>query len=121
MHGEPANRRLEQPHYRRIFEQGREDAGVADRHECRRPHFSKLHQIRRNIMNHTLTSEFAPRTDARRRLLARIDKVARTIDAWKRRQYTRQQLATADYRILQDIGISEAERDIEVNKYFWED
>jgi uncharacterized protein YjiS (DUF1127 family) len=124
MHGEPANPTLEQLHYRRIFEPGRENAVVADRHECRRPHFSKLHQIRRNTMNHTLTSEFATRTDDRRRFQAWIDKVdqfARTIDAWKRRQHTRRQLAAADYHILRDIGISEAERDIEVNKYFWEE
>ena len=75
-------------------------------------------------MNHTLASEFAPRADARRRLqdwIERLNRLARTIDAWKRRQHTRRQLAAADYRILQDIGISEAERDIEVNKYFWED
>jgi uncharacterized protein YjiS (DUF1127 family) len=75
-------------------------------------------------MNHTLTSQFAPLADARRRFLAwidRVDQFARTVDAWKRRQHTRRLLAEADYRILQDIGISEAERDIEVNKYFWED
>lgn len=74
-------------------------------------------------MNHTLTSEFAPLSDARRRLLGwtdKVDQIARTIDAWKRRQHSRRQLAAADFHILQDIGISEAERDIEVNKHFWE-
>jgi uncharacterized protein YjiS (DUF1127 family) len=75
-------------------------------------------------MNHTITSEFTPRADARRRLLAwigKLDQAARTIDAWKLRHHTRRQLAEADFRLLRDIGISEAERDIEVNKYFWEE
>ncbi|HKJ51141.1 MAG TPA: DUF1127 domain-containing protein [Gammaproteobacteria bacterium] len=75
-------------------------------------------------MNHTLTSEIAPRADGLRRLLAwadRADQIARIIENWKRRQQTRRQLAAADFHILQDIGISEAERDLEVNKYFWED
>ena len=98
-------------------------------------------------MNHTLASEFAPLADARRRLLAwigKVDQFARPAFGGERclfgddraadhlvhplrrhtdhcpQRHTRRQLAAADYRILQDIGISEAERDIEVNKYFWE-
>ena len=43
-----------------------------------------------------------------------------TIDTWNRRHRTRQQFAKVESRVLRDIGVSEADRFIEVNKPFWE-
>ena len=39
---------------------------------------------------------------------------------WKFRQKTRNHLAYATPEVLRDVGISEAQRFIEVNKSFWE-
>ena len=43
------------------------------------------------------------------------------IASWKLRQKTRNQLADATADVLRDVGISESQRFIEVNKFFWED
>lgn len=75
-------------------------------------------------MNHSLTSDIAARADGRRLMQAVFDGFARfnrTMATWKMREHTRRQLARADYRILRDIGISEADRFIECNKNFWEE
>lgn len=75
-------------------------------------------------MNHSLTSGITARADGRRLVQVLFDGIARfnrTMETWKMREHTRRQLARADYRILQDIGISEADRFIECNKHFWEE
>jgi uncharacterized protein YjiS (DUF1127 family) len=42
------------------------------------------------------------------------------VASWKLRQKTRNQLACATAEVLRDVGISESQRLIEVNKSFWE-
>jgi uncharacterized protein YjiS (DUF1127 family) len=44
----------------------------------------------------------------------------KTIDTWNQRLISRSQLALIDARYLKDVGISEADRFIEVNKPFSE-
>jgi uncharacterized protein YjiS (DUF1127 family) len=39
--------------------------------------------------------------------------------AWQRRIASRHQLAMLDHRLLADAGISEAQREAELNKPFW--
>ena len=39
---------------------------------------------------------------------------------WRLRHKTRRQLAATESHFLQDVGISESQRFIEVNKSFWE-
>jgi uncharacterized protein YjiS (DUF1127 family) len=74
-------------------------------------------------MSHTATFGHSAVVDARRRALRlvewmnRIDAIVKT---WHRRYRTRRQFASVDPRILEDCGISEATRFIEVNKPFWE-
>ena len=46
---------------------------------------------------------------------------AKTVAVWKRRSGTRRTLAAASNHILTDIGISEAEREAEIKKFFWEE
>lgn len=75
-------------------------------------------------MNHIATREIAPRADGRRWTRALSDRLARftrTMETWRRRERSRRDLAAADFRILRDIGISEADRFIECNKHFWEE
>jgi uncharacterized protein YjiS (DUF1127 family) len=45
---------------------------------------------------------------------------ARVIETWRRRHKSSMQGARVESRILRDLGISEAQRFIEVNKPFWE-
>jgi uncharacterized protein YjiS (DUF1127 family) len=42
------------------------------------------------------------------------------VGTWKLRHKTRRQLAFASLDVLKDVGISESQRLIEVNKSFWE-
>ena len=53
-------------------------------------------------------------------LKARWKRIVDTVDTWNRRHRTRRQFADVEYRILRDVGVSEADRFIEVNKPFWE-
>jgi uncharacterized protein YjiS (DUF1127 family) len=53
-------------------------------------------------------------------LVERGATIAKTIENWERRHRTRRDLAAAPDRILRDIGITEADRFIEINKHFWE-
>ena len=74
-------------------------------------------------MNHTATLRHSAVVDARRRasrLVEQINRLVDTVDTWKRRHRERQQFANVDARVLQDCGISESQRFIEVNKPFWE-
>ena len=43
-----------------------------------------------------------------------------TVNTWNRRHKTRRQLARVEYHVLRDVGISQADRFIEINKPFWE-
>ena len=52
-----------------------------------------------------------------------IDFVAATVkvlETWQQRHISSMQLARVDTHTLQDIGISDAKRFIEVNEPFWE-
>ena len=74
-------------------------------------------------MNHTTTLGHSAVVDARRRALRLVDlfnRLVEIVDTWKRRYRERQQFAEVDPRILQDCGVSESVRFIEVNKPFWE-
>jgi uncharacterized protein YjiS (DUF1127 family) len=51
---------------------------------------------------------------------ASIGAFFKTVDNWKRRHATRRRAEAVSTRVLRDIGISEAQRFIEVNKHFWE-
>ena len=44
----------------------------------------------------------------------------RALDTWRQRHKASQQFARIESRVLRDLGISEAQRFIEVNKPFWE-
>lgn len=74
-------------------------------------------------MSHTATLDPSDIFEARRRArrtaewVKRIRQLART---WQQRHRTRREFARVDTRILQDCGISEADRFIEINKPFWE-
>ena len=50
----------------------------------------------------------------------RWSRMVDTINTWNRRHKTRRQFARVERRILRDVGISEADRFIEINKPFWE-
>jgi uncharacterized protein YjiS (DUF1127 family) len=74
-------------------------------------------------MNHSAVVKFLPGDHTRFKVLTRIDSIAnafRTVETWKLRHKTRRQLAVTEARILKDVGITEAQRSIEVNKPFWE-
>jgi len=45
---------------------------------------------------------------------------AAAVETWRRRHKASMQGARVESRILRDLGISEAQRFIEVNKPFWE-
>ena len=44
-----------------------------------------------------------------------------TIREWRRRSRDRAELATLDHRMLQDIGLTEADREFLANKPFWKE
>ncbi|BCD85487.1 hypothetical protein PSm6_18940 [Pseudomonas solani] len=46
-------------------------------------------------------------------------RVISTLLMWQRRISSRHQLAMLDSRLLADAGISEAQRELELNKPFW--
>ena len=74
-------------------------------------------------MNHTAVVRIVSGDRARFGAATWIDWMAsalRVVETWRQRHRTRRQLAVADARILQDVGISEAQRFIESNKPFWE-
>jgi uncharacterized protein YjiS (DUF1127 family) len=54
------------------------------------------------------------------RFSSRLAGLQALIATWRLRHNTRGQLACADPAVLGDVGISEAQRVIEVNKSFWE-
>ena len=75
-------------------------------------------------MSNLTVTRFPTGTEARLDIFGWIDRVSRivdTIDTWNRRHRTRRQFAAVEHRILRDVGISEADRFIEVNKPFWEE
>ena len=47
-------------------------------------------------------------------------RLARVIDTWRLRHKSSMQCARVDARVLRDLGISDAQRFIAVNKPFWE-
>ena len=48
------------------------------------------------------------------------DDAMTALRTWKQRRQTRRILASVDAHSLDDIGITEAQRQVEVNKFFWE-
>ena len=71
-------------------------------------------------MNHSAAVKILPGDDTQFRVLTWIANAFRTVETWKLRHKTRRQLAVTEARILNDVGISEAQRSIEANKPFWE-
>ena len=53
-------------------------------------------------------------------LSAWIYKQVETISTWRKRARGRRQLAVLDAHQMKDIGITDAQRFVEVNKSFWE-
>jgi uncharacterized protein YjiS (DUF1127 family) len=49
-----------------------------------------------------------------------LSSIVMTLETWRQRDANSMQLAHIDPRTLRDIGISESQRFIEVNKSFWE-
>ena len=49
-----------------------------------------------------------------------LSRMADLVSTWNRRHKTRRQFASVEHRILRDVGISAADRFIEINKPFWE-
>ena len=49
-----------------------------------------------------------------------LSSIAMTLEAWRQKDVYSMQLAHIDLRTLRDIGISESQRFIEVNKSYWE-
>ena len=49
-----------------------------------------------------------------------LSSIVTTLEAWRQRAANSTQLAHTDPRTLRDIGISESQQFIEVNKSFWE-
>ena len=49
-----------------------------------------------------------------------LSSIVMTLEAWRQREVNSTQLAHTDPRTLRDIGISESQQFIEVNKSFWE-
>ena len=48
------------------------------------------------------------------------DRISSLLATWKRRHQTRRHLAHMSSYMLEDIGITEAERVEELDKFFWE-
>ena len=71
-------------------------------------------------MNHETTYQNPVAAFSRLETINPFARLSRTIDTWNQRLKSRSQLALIDCRYLQDIGISEADRFIEVNKPFSE-
>lgn len=55
-----------------------------------------------------------------RQLSSRLAGLLDLVTTWKLRHETRNQLAHATPDVLRDVGISESQRFIEVNKSFWQ-
>ncbi len=55
-----------------------------------------------------------------RQLSSRLAGLLDLVTTWKLRHETRNQLAHATPEVLRDVGISESQRFIEVNKSFWQ-
>jgi len=55
-----------------------------------------------------------------RQLSSRLAGLLDLVATWKLRHKTRNQLAHATPDVLRDVGISESQRFVEVNKSFWE-
>ena len=49
-----------------------------------------------------------------------LSSIVMALEAWRQRDANRTQLAHTDPRTLRDIGISESQQFIEVNKSLWE-
>jgi uncharacterized protein YjiS (DUF1127 family) len=74
-------------------------------------------------MNETTLNEYPPDLlfeALAPRGMAWTTRFIKTVDNWNRRYRRRRQFAAAEARVLNDIGISQASRFIEVNKPFWE-
>lgn len=76
-------------------------------------------------MNHS--ADFRPRSaavfvavSASLSVARSLTRLARAVDTWRRRHKSSMQCARIDTRVLRDLGISDAQRFIEVNKPFWE-
>ena len=52
--------------------------------------------------------------------IQRLTRSIVAIDTWRRRHRSSMQCARVEARILRDLGVSEAQRFIAVNKPFWE-
>jgi len=60
-----------------------------------------------------------PRRHAFEALAGAGTSVLATLHEWRRRSRDRAELASLDWRMLQDIGLSEADREFQANKPFW--
>jgi uncharacterized protein YjiS (DUF1127 family) len=76
-------------------------------------------------MTHTAvetgSAQVASRTNFQ--IFAIVDRLVEgfmALETWRRRHKESMQFARIESRILRDLGISEAQRFIEVNKPFWE-
>jgi uncharacterized protein YjiS (DUF1127 family) len=56
----------------------------------------------------------------RRAILDYLAGGVQALETWRRRHKASMQLARVESRLLRDLGISDAQRFIEVNKPFWE-
>jgi len=54
------------------------------------------------------------------RVEAAADKVVGTFRVWASRSRDRQQLGRMSDRMMQDIGLTRADVELELNKYFWQ-
>jgi uncharacterized protein YjiS (DUF1127 family) len=54
------------------------------------------------------------------RFEAAADKVVGTFRVWTSRSRDRQQLGRMSDRMMQDIGLTRADVELELNKYFWQ-
>ena len=71
-------------------------------------------------MNQATTYDNSGGTFSRLAMIHPLAMVFKTINTWIERQKYRSQFALIDGRYLKDVGISEADRFIEVNKSFSE-
>lgn len=70
-------------------------------------------------MERTLSSELYLESNVSNSGVALPLRMAATLLQWQRRLISRRQLARLDARLLADAGISEAQRQAELNKPFW--
>ena len=54
-------------------------------------------------------------------IACRLKKLYAVVNTWRRRHKSSMQCARVESRILRDLGISEAQRFVAVNKPFWEE